>query len=433
MPLDIPQTAEGRRLLLNRVFDAVQSARYSPSIPRIEIVQNKGHGVVRYVPVFCIEDYCVYFFCIKELEEVLCSKRVANTFGGWTLGGQMPRAEHEEVAGDHPGYGRYSFNPDAWKQAFGQFSALLFSQLQQGGHTHVLQFDLSNFYDSVRLDILERWIREETPAEKGWIIALLFFFLNQWNRRNTGLHPQAVGLPMDALSDCSRILANYYLQKYDQYAARVCAEFDGVYFRYADDQMIFLNGTETVETLLMLLTRHLDRYGLRVNQMKTVIWPTADLAQHRFIDLQALFKTKEEKRDPQVVLQFVQKYLNISKEELAKSWNGGIPLLNRLLYANVESLPASLFVQILDRLTSEKYLIAADYKTLMRIGHLCTASPSPLDFASQLDAIGKKCVHNAFHYEVVEYARETKNTALIASTMARIAELDALMAQYDWL
>ena len=282
----IPQTKGEKDRLLNRVFEAVQSAQYSPSTPKIEIVSNKGMGVARYVPVFCIEDYCVYYFCLKELEEVLCRQRVANTFGGWTLGGQLPRAEHEEVAGDDPDYGRYSFNPDAWKQAFGQFNSLLFSQLAQSRYTHVLQFDLSNFYDCVRLDILERWIREEAPAEKGWIIALLFYLLNHWNRRNTGLHPQAVGLPMDALSDCSRILANYYLQKYDRYAERICADFGGVYFRYSDDQMVLLNGTDMVEALLLLLTRRLDRYGLRVNQKKTVIWTAAALAQHRFIDLQ---------------------------------------------------------------------------------------------------------------------------------------------------
>src|SRR5450759_918267 len=97
-------------------------------------------------------------------------------------------------------------------RAFGEFNSLLFSQLDQGNYSHVLQFDLSNFYDSVRLDMLERWIREEADSDKGWVITLLFYLLNQWNRRNTGLHPQAVGLPQDALADCSRILANYYLQ-----------------------------------------------------------------------------------------------------------------------------------------------------------------------------------------------------------------------------
>ncbi|HXN88851.1 MAG TPA: hypothetical protein VN890_05815 [Methylocella sp.] len=128
-------------------------------------------------------------------------------------GRQVPQQETSEIECEITEYGRYSFNPQAWTRAFGEFNSLLFSQLDQGNYSHVLQFDLSNFYDSVRLDTLERWIREEADSEKGWVITLLFYLLNQWNRRKTGLHPQAVGLPQDALADCSRILANYYLQK----------------------------------------------------------------------------------------------------------------------------------------------------------------------------------------------------------------------------
>jgi hypothetical protein len=99
--------------------------------------------------------------------------------------------------------------------------------------------------------MLERWIREEADSDKGWVIMLLFYLLNQWNRRNTGLHPQAVGLPQDALADCSRILANYYLQKYDKFAVTVCCEASALYFRYADDQMILMNDPGKMEGLLL--------------------------------------------------------------------------------------------------------------------------------------------------------------------------------------
>jgi hypothetical protein len=175
-----------------KVYLSISSARYAPSIPVAEFVMNKGHGVARTVPVFCIEDYCVYYFCIKELENVLCVNRTRNTFGGWSLGGKFRQQETSEIECEITEYGRYSFNPQAWTRAFGEFNSLLFSQLDQGNYSHVLQFDLSNFYDSVRLDTLERWIREEADSEKGWIITLLFYLLNQWNRRNTGLQPQAV-------------------------------------------------------------------------------------------------------------------------------------------------------------------------------------------------------------------------------------------------
>ena len=219
--------------------------------------------------------------------------RTEHTFGGWTLGGKLRKQEDLDVQSDI-GFSsaRYSFNPRAWTAAFGEFNSLLFSQLETGAYTHVLQFDLSNFYDCVRLDILERWIREDAPSDRGWIIALLFYFLNQWNRRNTGLHSQGVGIPQDALADCSRLLANYYLQRYDKFAAHICLQADASYFRYTDDQMILLNGTERTEELMLLLTRTLDQYGLRVNQKKVVLWRVEELEQHRCRNIQAIFCKK---------------------------------------------------------------------------------------------------------------------------------------------
>ena len=170
--------------------------------------------MARTIPVFCIEDYTVFYFCIKELEEIISGNRTIHTFGGWTLGGKLRKLEDIDVEIDS-GFSnaRYAFDPRAWTAAFGEFNALLFAQLETGSYTHILQFDLSSFYDCVRLDILELWIRENAPSEKGWVIALLFYFLNQWNRRNTGLHPQAVGIPQDALADCAQRLTPIFLAR----------------------------------------------------------------------------------------------------------------------------------------------------------------------------------------------------------------------------
>ncbi len=155
-PIQIPNTRTDKAALLELVYDDIASARYAPGIPEAELVINKGYGVARTVPVFSIRDYCVYYFCIKELEDVLCGNRTPNTFGGWTLGGQLRVRENDEIENDLTAYGRYSFNPQAWTHAFGEFNALLFAQLDPGHYAHVLQLDLSNFYDCVRLDILER-------------------------------------------------------------------------------------------------------------------------------------------------------------------------------------------------------------------------------------------------------------------------------------
>lgn len=426
-PIKVPGTPAERTRLLEEVYESIRSARYAPSIPEAEIIINKGHGVARTVPVFCIQDYCVYYFCIKELEDVLCVNRTKNTFGGWSLGGNLRRQENFEIECELTDYGRYSFNPYAWAQAFGEFSSLLFSQLDACNYSHVLQFDLANFYDSVRLDILERWVREEAHSKKGWIITLLFYFLNQWNRRNTGLHPQSVGLPQDVLADCSRILANYYLQKYDQYAEALCLKSGALYFRYADDSMILLNEPEKREGLLLLITRRLDRFGLRVNQKKVCLWEAAELEAHRCRAIQAIFAQKGDNQKPELVRKFVEAYLAIAKDDLSNTWNHGKPLLNRLLFADLESLPKHLFEKILVRLTADFYLLSVDLKKLERIQKLNSKRREPINLSARLEAMGERCVHNAFHYEVSAFARLSNDEPLKAFFEARLAAIEKMM------
>jgi hypothetical protein len=427
-PIRVPETPDDREATVRKVYDSIHSARYASSIPEAEIVANKGYGIARTIPVFCIEDYIVYYFCIKELEDVLCGNRTEHTFGGWTLGGRMRRLEEIDIEFDTGFSGsRYSFNPSAWIQAFGEFNSLLYAQLDTGEFSHVLQFDLSNFYDCVRLDILERWIREECLSDKGWIIALLFYFLNQWNRRNTGLHPQAVGIPQDALADCSRILANYYLQRYDKFAAAICTKAAAVYFRYADDQMILLRNREVVEGLMLLLSRNLDRYGLRVNQKKVELWEVGELQEHRCRRLQGIFAKKGDNKDPALVRAFVESYLKISDEALKSSWNGGLPILNRLLWAKLESLPQRLFEKIVIRFTSDDYLLRADNQKLVRIHGLNLKRKRPLDFSQRIYDLSARCVHNGFLYEALSFSKALKDYKLSDHLRNRLGEVEKEM------
>lgn len=426
-PIDIPKTPADKAALVESVYNDIASARYAPGIPEAELVMNKGYGVARTVPVFSMRDYCVYYFCIKELEDVLCGNRTPNTFGGWALGGQLRVRENTEIESEATDYGRYSFDPQAWTHAFGEFNALLFAQLDPGNYAYVLQLDLANFYDCVRLDILERWIREHSPPEKGWVIALLFYLLNHWNRRNTGLHPQAVGLPQDALADCSRILANFYLQKFDNFAAGICDQAGAVYFRYADDQMILLNDVSKIDNLLLLLTRNLDRFGLRVNQKKVKQWRTPELMEHRCRSIQAIFAKKGDNSDPVLVRKFVDAYLTMSPQRLADVWNRGMPLLNRLLWAKLNSLPSSLFNKVMVRLTAEPFLHQATSDKLKRLNELNALRTTPIDMNKRIRTIAAKSVHNAFHHEALVYSRNIGDTDLQQFLEARIAKIHHLM------
>jgi hypothetical protein len=423
-PIRVPNTPADRDTTVRQVYDAIVSARYAASIPEAEIIANKGHGVARTIPVFCIEDYIVYYFCIKQLEDVLCGNRTANTFGGWTLGGKFRRLEDEDVEYDFGPYiSRYSFNPRAWTVAFGEFNSLLYAQLDSDEYSHILQFDLTNFYDCVRLDTLERSIREEADSSLGWVIALLFYFLNQWNRRNTGLHPQAVGLPQDALADCSRILANYYLQRYDKVAARVCTEANAAYFRYSDDQMILLKSADHCESIMLQLTRNLDRYGLRVNQKKVQLWTKSKLEAHRCRRIHVIFAREGSNKNPDKVREFAAAYLGLSNKKLAATWNGGFPLLNRLLWANIESLPQTELKRLLSRYLSPDFLLRAESEKLVRVYRLAKLQGKSRTLVKRLRKLGTTSVHNAFHYEVLGFATAIEDKELMKVFQKRVTSL----------
>ncbi len=429
--VEAPLSRNGRTELMEATFQDIISSNYAVGTPVAEVVANKGYGVARTIPVFSRKDYLVYFFCIKELEGVLRKKTVKTAFGGWGLSAGVTRGKKSENAEVDDDMNEYpverSFNPRAWSKVFGEFTSALYGEVDHRQYTHVFQFDLSNYYDSIRLDTLERWIRAECGPEQCWVVTLLFYFLNQWNRKRTGLHSQDVGLPQDLLADCSRILSSFYLSRYDKYASSVCSTHGAHYFRYADDQFILLRNLSELERLVLLLTRRLDQYGLRVNQKKVRLWECADFERHRLRDLHDILGSQLGRQDPGRVCQYATLYLSLSPEQLKNSWNGGAPALTRLLWCDLGSLPDRQYSQIIDRLTADSYLESADSAKLKRIYELCGGSEWQSWLVDRLGVLVDNLVHNSFHYHVLNFAKALELPELQARVSTRIAELDELM------
>lgn len=191
--------------------------------------------------------------------------------------------------------------------------------------------------------------------------------------------------------------------------------------------MILLNGTERTEELMLLLTRNLDQYGLRVNQKKVILWQVEDLEQHRCRNIQAIFAKPGDNKDPKLVRKFVDAYLKLSAKQLADTWNEGLPLLNRLLWANLESLPQKLFNKILTRYTHESYLLQAGRGKLTRIHKLNQKRKRPVNLRKRLTDLGKVKVHNDFHYECLGFAREIRNRPLVEFFSNRLREIEQQM------
>lgn len=429
--LETPLSRDGRAELMEATFQDIISSNYAVGTPVAEVIANKGYGVARTIPVFSRKDYLVYFFCIKELEFILKRRTVKTAFGGWGLSAGVPQSDKSENPEADDNVNEYlverSFNPRAWSKVFSEFTRTLYGEIDHGRYTHVFQFDLSNYYDSIRLDTLERWIRAECGPEQCWVVTLLFYFLNQWNRKRTGLHPQDVGLPQDLLADCSRLLSSFYLSRYDQYASSVCSGYGAFYLRYADDQFILLRNLSELDRLVLLLTRRLDQYGLRVNQKKVRLWECAEFERHRLRDLHDILGSQGARHDSVRVSQYATLYLSLSLEQLQSSWNGGAPALTRLLWCDLGSLTDRQYSQIIDRLTEDAYLETADSAKLRRIYALCGSSELQSWLVDRLGILADRMVHNSFHYHVLNFARSVDQPELQARASARIAELDALM------
>jgi len=252
---------------LEELFKEINSFSYSPSHPRDYIVYNKHNGISRYVPTFNRKDYCVYFLCIKLLEEQIAINRVDGTYGGWRLGNAIRLKEEQEIL-EMESATSYPFNELAWANEWRTFQGVAKGHYETDNYSYFLKLDIANFYDTINLSILERKIRHIIPKIKQEVVTLLMHFLHNWNKKHEGYNLKTVGIPQDEMSDCSRILANFYLQDYDLQMKEICDSEDAKFIRFADDQVIFAKSKESAQKILFKASKELFKINLNLNSNK---------------------------------------------------------------------------------------------------------------------------------------------------------------------
>lgn len=421
------------------VFKEIYLKKYYPSIPQLYIDINKGKGVTRIIPVFSLKDYCVYYYCIKKLETKIAFNRIPNTFGGWTLGGLIRKNEDDEMVKRRMDYDKFedfmaelngisvsqhSFNPLAWSKAYGDLNAKLYASSKEKKYKFVTELDISNFYDSIRLDILEIKIREISDEKYSEIVALLFLFLNYWNRKTNSYNKQTVGIPQDALGDCSRILANFYLQSYDKFVYEICKKTGCKYLRYADDQFIFSNNQEESKYLIYMMSKKLNSMGLSVNQKKVKVLSTSELIEYRAFKIFNVVKSSKDKNDKVKVEALVDKYIELVNEsKLAKIKDNGKSILTRILFC-----PALKKIDPIKRNVIVNFLMDENYLEFCRTSHLLKiynllGINQKRRLVFKLKKLTKKLMHNSFHYEVLGFFDKYDiHTKLVKTILKRLEQ-----------
>ncbi len=399
--------------LLREVYDAITQRTYYPSVPRGHVIADKGSGVARVIPVFEPRDYCVYFYCIKALEDKIAVNRTPNTYGGWSLGGMLRESEDHEIEAHKAQYDEFesemasnfglsayesSFDPNAWRRMFGDFNAKLYASLKLVAPEEVLEFDIANFYDNIRLDMLEYRIREIAESGVAEEVSVLFHFLSYWNRKSNIYNPQTVGLPQDEVADCSRILANFYLQEYDKYLFEECNKVGATYFRYADDQIIFGKDKSVLHAILYKASLKLSDLGLNINGSKVHYFTKEAFLMNRAF---TIFEKLDSCSDTATLEGVVDEYLAANKDQYK---DAGRMILNKVLWKKIDTLPLHKKNRLLSEYTDPSYLTHSRIKAdgLERIYDLLP-TPDKAFFVKTLKDLSQKILHNRFHYTLKKF------------------------------
>jgi hypothetical protein len=417
------EDAGNREEALQHLCKQINNGEYSPGSPVIIMELDKGYGIVRHIPVFNMSDYCVYYYCVKKLDATLSKRRVTNTYGGWSLGGRIRELEDDEDSYDSGYELSFSYNPKAWSKYYGEFNSKLYAQLIQHlpeTHYRAVEFDLANYYDSIRLDILERLIRSDSDFQDTEVLNLLFYFLNYRDRKLSNYSPQYVGLPQDAIGDCSRLLANYYIQNYDKFMQDLLGTNEGSYFRFADDQYIFCKEND-IKRLMQAASRKLFEIGLNINQLKVKVWKVEELLEDHSFEIFDILARPDEGNLSNKLNAFAEKVFNINEPDKLK--NRGFPLLRRLVTFDFNQLRPDFRTQLMERVLNKDFTYSSKAYVLVKI-YSRLREDEKQDYLAFLKECSDGSSHNAFHYELMEFAEKTNLLEVKDYAIRRIRKLN---------
>ncbi len=417
-PGEIPDRAP----FLDRLYEDLRASTYFPSPPRAFIAIEKDLGVPRFQTAFRHAEYCVYFFCVREIEEFIATNRVGGTFGGWTLGNPLRKSEESEAADQESpiGGGDYepalSLNKFAWRKHWTDFQARASDAMQRSGCDWIVKFDLANFYDSINHSILFRDLRAVCPHEDAEVLDLLQHFLSHSLRPFSGYTPRTVGLPQDEVGDCSRILANFYLQRYDQQIAELCSQMGCQYLRYADDQIIFGPDRRCLEDLIFFASRELFAINLSINVAKVRYFSVDQFQEYWAWDLFELIGDGSVAEGVAAALEYFLRWRAEGKEFRWQS------VLRRLLNSNWIGLKRTQTALLLNQLLQPEFLRKADTWTLTRIAQKLRPDWRTRMF-SILDDMCSTTFLNGFIYNVLGFYSSWRKDFDATALNARLKEI----------
>lgn len=221
---------------LNKLLKKLANGSYRP-LPKREVLIPKQNGKMRPIAIASFEDKLVDWCVGNILQEVYEPLFIRNSFG-------------------------YRKN----KSAHGAIEASYYS-LEKGTRAHVVEIDLSNFFNTIPHRKLVR-ILERRVTDKRFI-GLIYRLLTGEILSSTGnTFASAVGTPQGGIA--SPILANIYLNEViDQWFLANYGSYNNIIVRYADDAVFFFKEENEAKDFMSSLYTRVSEYGITLNEEKT--------------------------------------------------------------------------------------------------------------------------------------------------------------------
>ena len=399
---------------LQELYSGITEFTYNPKNPREYIVINKHNGISRYVPTFSREDYCVFFLCIKLLENEIAVNRVEGTFGGWTLGNPIRLKEEQEIL-ELEYIPFNTINELSWIQEWQSFQNIAKTYRDLDNWEYFINLDIANFYDCINLTVLERKIRHIVPKTKQDVVTLLFHFLQNWNKKLEGYNLKTVGIPQDEIGDCSRILANFYLQDYDLIMNTICDKYEAKYIRFADDQIIYAKDLQTARNILFEASKELLRINLNFNSSKVKEFKSKDDFDTYWAF--EIFELLKDKTDKTSINKGIAQYFD-NLDSGVRFRDGSV--LKRILSVDNALIEPMYRHRLIAMFFNPDFLAQLSVWHFKRIREFVN---NDVEFFGELDNMVKTVPFNSYHYNLLAFYKKERIGFDVSEIENRIEEI----------
>lgn len=403
--------------LLKKLYEEIVSSSYKPSDPRAYIMINKGFSIARTLPVFAPKDICYYYYYTKKIEPLISGNRIPGTFGGWSLNGIVRKAEELEKSHTVSSLREYempdgsfvgldeseeysvpaSFNPKAWMAEWKDYNKTLYTMSRGDVYDSIAELDIANFYDNINVDVLEEKLKISGVDPDD--IARLLYFLKNWGGYTNTAKTSHKGIPQDEVADCSRLIANYYLQDFDEEMYALCQEYGAKYFRYADDQIIMARSQKDLHEIIAKASLKILRHGLCFNHAKSKLMTKTEFEEHFSFDW---FIEHSEKTT--VDEETFQKELSYYKDNTKRLRNNGISVFLRLLGLSSVGISKGSVESLYEGIVNLGFLTSPKLKVwhLKRLFDLMDDN-GQARLCADLDEYSETQLHNSYHYTLLGF------------------------------